>query len=63
MMPVSRKTFYMHRIEFAEMLSAIKEIEAINRVDIANVTDRNKELIEYIKKNHDKVFDEDVMYK
>jgi hypothetical protein len=63
MMPVSRKTFYMHRIEFAEMLSAIKEIEAINRVDIANVTDRNKELIEYIKKNHDKVFDDDVMYK
>jgi hypothetical protein len=32
--------FFAHRVEFAEMLTAIKELEVMNRTDIASICGR-----------------------
>jgi hypothetical protein len=32
--------FFAHRVEFAEMLGAIKELEVMNRTDIASICGR-----------------------
>lgn len=40
MMPLQSKMFFAHRVEFAEMLTAIKELEVMNRTDIASICGR-----------------------
>ena len=39
-LPVSRGLFLAHRYDFAKMLSAIKELEAINRAEIMSLRER-----------------------
>jgi len=61
-MPVSKKMFFMHRLEFSSMMKAVKEIEAMNRADITMVITANESLLKLIKENKDAVVLEDVMY-
>jgi len=62
-MPVSKKTFFVHRMEFSNMLKAVKEIEAMNRADVCTVISVNDELLKKIKKDKSSTTIEDVMYK
>ena len=40
MLPVSRKALLQHRYELHQMLDIVKEIEAMNRNDIATILDK-----------------------
>jgi hypothetical protein len=55
-MPVSNKLFMCHRIEFAQMLHAVKEIEVMNRTDITSLISR----LEHIETNVLKIKKEDI---
>lgn len=62
MMPVKNSMFFAHRLEFAEMLTAIKELEVMNRTDVASICGR-LELVEdkIFNKNKDNSNVNDVM--
>ena len=61
-MPMRYKTFLLHRIEFAEMLSAVKEIELMNRTDMTAMMNRLNFIEDHVLKlNKDKLHEEDVM--
>ncbi len=48
MLPVSRRRFFIHQQKFSMMMKAVKEIEALNRRDVADVVAINGELVKEI---------------
>ena len=51
-MPVNKKMFLNHRIEFAQMLGMVKELEAMTRSDVTSLILRVEMMEEALKKKH-----------
>ena len=57
MLPMSRKMFMMHRMEFAQMLNAVTELESLTRADITAIKMKLEDLesFEYVGKKDDDI--------